>query len=138
MRVITTRWIYQNKGDENDPNYRARLVAREINRMKRDDLFAAPPPLESLRMIVSKCAANQHYTEESDRYIIMYNDVKRAYFHAPAKRPVYIKIPAEDFEAGDEDMVGVLNLSLYGTRDAAMNWAAKYTEIGRASCRERV
>ena len=129
MRVITTRWIDQNKGDENDPNYRARLVAREINRMKRDDLFAATPPLESLRMIVSKCAANQHYTEESDRYIIMYNDVKRAYFHAPAKRPVYIKIPAEDFEAGDEDMVGVLNLSLYGTRDAAMNWAAKYTEV---------
>ena len=50
-------------------------------------------------------------------------DVKRAYFYAPARRPVYIEIPIEDYEDGDEMMVGKLNLSLYGTRDAAQNWA---------------
>jgi len=64
----------------------------------------------------------------------MSNDVKRAYFYAPASRPIYIKIPDEDWEAGDEGKVGVLNLSLYGTRDAAMNWADTYSrhlkEIG--------
>ena len=56
-------------------------------------------------------------------------DVKRAYFYAPATRPVYIRIPKEDLEEGDEDKVGVLQLSLYGTRDAAMNWAATYTKV---------
>ncbi len=131
MRVISTKWIDQNKGDSGSPNYRARLVGREIKRDQRLDLFAATPPLESLKLILSKCASNQHYAAESDRFVIMYNDVKRAYFHAPAKRPVYIKIPDEDFEPGDEDRVGVLNLSLYGTRDAAKNWAAKYTEVLR-------
>ena len=46
-------------------------------------------------------------------------DVKRAYFYARARRPVYIEIPIEDYEPGDELRVGKLNLSLYGTRDAA-------------------
>ena len=56
-------------------------------------------------------------------------DVKRAYFYAPARRPVYIEIPIEDYEDGDEMMVGKLNLSLYGTRDAAQNWAKEYTSL---------
>ena len=45
---ITVRWIDINKGDQENPNYRSRLVAREINTYKRDDLFAATPPLEAL------------------------------------------------------------------------------------------
>jgi len=47
---------------------------------------------------------------------------------ASQTRPIYIKIPEEDMEPGDEGKVGKLNLSLYGTRDAAMNWAKTYTD----------
>ena len=54
-------------------------------------------------------------------------DVRRAYFYAPARRPIFIQIPVEDREPGDEGMVGKLELSLYGTRDAALNWAAEYS-----------
>ena len=39
---ITVRWIDINKGDKDKPNYRSRIVARELNTYKRDDLFAAP------------------------------------------------------------------------------------------------
>ena len=55
-------------------------------------------------------------------------DIKRAYVYAPARRPVYIEIPIEDWEPGDEGKVAMLNLSLYGTRVAAQNWACEYTE----------
>jgi hypothetical protein len=55
-------------------------------------------------------------------------DVSRAYFYAKCQRPLYIQIPHEDWEYGDEYRVGKLHLSLYGTRDAAQNWAATYTE----------
>ena len=55
--------------------------------------------------------------------------IRREYFDAPAKRPIYIQIPAEDREPGDEGKVAKLNLSLYGTRDAAMNWADCYTKF---------
>ena len=29
-KVITTRWVDTDKGDENQPDYRSRLVGREI------------------------------------------------------------------------------------------------------------
>ena len=129
MRPIASKWLDINKGDEDSPNYRARLVGCEIKKDKREDLFAATPPLESLRMLASICASNQHHVDPSKRYIIMSNDVKRAYFYAPSTRPVHILIPQEDWEDGDEERVGVLHLSLYGTRDAALNWANTYTKL---------
>ena len=54
-------------------------------------------------------------------------DVRRAYFYALAQRPVFIEIPIEDWEEGDDHRAGKLSLSLYGTRDAAQNWIAEYT-----------
>ena len=51
----------------------------------------------------------------------MLSDVKRANFHALAKRELYVELPAED--AGyQEGYVGRLRLALYGTRDAASLW----------------
>ena len=137
-KVITTRWLDVNKGDRKNPNYRSRLVGREIKTDSRLDLFAATPPLESLRLMCSICASNQ---DGPSPYRIMAVDVKRAYFYAKVTRPVYIEIPIEDFEPGDEGRVAKLNLSLYGTRDAAQNWAREYTtflkecgfEVGVAS-----
>ena len=60
MKIILTKWFDVNKGDGKDINYRARLVGKEIAWEKRDDLFAATPPLESLKMILSICASNQN------------------------------------------------------------------------------
>ena len=51
---------------------------------------------------------------------LMVNDVSRAYFYAEATRCMYIEIPAED-PFYDPSMLGKLRLSLYGTRDAAVN-----------------
>ena len=50
---ITTRWIDTNKGTEENPVVRSRLVARDFKKkgeMERYDLFAAMPPLEAKRM----------------------------------------------------------------------------------------
>ena len=58
MKIISTKWIDTNKCDEKTPNLRARLIRCEYKKDKREDLFAATPPLESLRMIVSICASN--------------------------------------------------------------------------------
>ena len=50
---ISVRWIDIDKGDKESPNYRSRLVAREINTSKRNNLFAAIPPLEALKLVLS-------------------------------------------------------------------------------------
>ena len=48
---IGTRWVDVNKGTEENPDYRSRLVAQEIKTDKRQELFAATPPLEAKKML---------------------------------------------------------------------------------------
>ena len=54
---VGTRWVDINKGDEGEPNYRSRLVGREFNNKKIDGLFAATPPLEAIRALISLAAS---------------------------------------------------------------------------------
>ena len=75
MKVILSKWLDQNKGDNASPNYRSQLVGCEFARDKRDDLFAATPPLESLRAILAICAAQQNGNQP---HRIMALDVARA------------------------------------------------------------
>ena len=56
----------------------------------------------------------------------MNHDISKAYFFASATTDMYIELPPEDAEPG---MVGKIEKSLYGTRDAALNWAEAYTKV---------
>ena len=89
MKVISARRLDVNKADKELPNYRARLVGREVRTDKRLDLFAATPPLESLRMILSIHAQHQNGYHAMENFIVMSDDVKRAYFHAKARRETF-------------------------------------------------
>ena len=88
MKIIATKCLDVNKGDEASADIRARLVGCEVAYEKRDDPFAATPPLESLRMIISPCASRRNRKSPADNFIIMTNDVSRTYFYAPATRPI--------------------------------------------------
>ena len=114
-KLIKARWIDVNKGDSSNPNYRSRLVGKEFRTYVDDSLYASTPPLEALRLILSRAA-----TSGSDRQL-MINDVRRAYFYAPATRDLFIELPHEDEHFGRGDLVGKLRLSFYGTRDATIN-----------------
>ena len=118
---ISTRWIDINKGDQESPNYRSRFVAREVNTHRRGDLFAAPPPLEALQIILSMTATS------NEGEVVMINDISLASFHARAKGEVFVKIPKGDVKEGEEKMCGRLKYSMYGTRDAAQNWCQEYS-----------
>ena len=61
-------------------------------------------------------------TGEREGKVLALVDVRRAYFYAPARRKVFVELPPEDYQPGDEHMCGLLRYSLYGTRDAAQNW----------------
>ena len=64
---------------------------------------------------------------------LLYADVSRAYFYAKAVRPVYVRLPEEDTEPGDEGKCGRLRMSMYGTRDAALKWSLEYAATLRAA-----
>jgi len=113
------RWVDHNKGDEASPLIRSRYVAQEIARYKDESLFAATPPLEALRMLISDVA-----TFRPVEYKILMIDVRKAHLHAEAVREVYVHLPPEIRKPG---MCARLKRCLYGTRDAASRWEALYT-----------
>ena len=91
MKIIATKWLEVNKGGETNVDIRTRLVRCEFAYEKRDDIFAATPPLESLRVMISLRASRRNRKSPADNFIIMTNDVRRAYCCAPATRPIYIR-----------------------------------------------
>ena len=97
---ISVRWIDINKRDSERPNYNSRLVAREINTYKRDDLFAATPPLEAMKLLLSMV------TSGNKGEVVMISDASRAFFHARATRDLYVQIPEEDKKPGEEQLCG--------------------------------
>ena len=130
VKVIGTRWIDINKGDSTVPNHRSRFVAKEYNDGKDATLFASTPPLEAFRMLVSDAATIECKKDgQAKRKVMMINDVARAFFEAKATRTICIELPEEDKGFGEEDMVGLLGKSLYGTRDAALNFQKEVREV---------
>ena len=94
--------------------------------LTKDMTYPHQPHLqEAMKALISLCATAQDGREPL-RFATI--DIKRAYVYAPATRKLFIKLPAENCLPGEEEMVGELKLSLYGTRDAAMNWARQHTQ----------
>ena len=52
---VSVRWVDVNKGDEMNPRYRSRLVARQLKAHDKsgDTFFAPMPPLEAVRSVLS-------------------------------------------------------------------------------------
>ena len=99
------------------PDVRARCVAKEHQTHARPELCASTPPLEALKVVLSEIR-----TGDREGKVLELVDVRRAYFYALAGRKVFVEVPLEDYQPGDELMCGLLRYSLYGTRDAAQNW----------------
>ena len=53
---------------------------------------------------------------------VMVNGVARAFFEAPNSRELAVQFPMEDGGGPGSEMVGLLQKSCYGTRDAAANF----------------
>ena len=116
------QWVDIDKGDDNEHNYRRSFAAMEFNTQKVNGLDASTPLLEFLKLLISDAATCTSDTfEEEEEKVIMVNDVERAYFDAKVERTIAIELPDEDKTEG-QDMVGKLEKSLFGTRDAALNF----------------
>ena len=123
-RVLRLKWIDTDKGDMSARNVRSRLVCTEVRRRGSDAIFAATPPLDSMKAILTKAASR---TGRKGRALVLQLvDVSRAHFYAPAVRDVYIQLPAEDPRSNSPALCGKLNRTMYGTLDAAEQWALHY------------
>ena len=83
-------------GQPEKPNVRARGVAKECKTHARPELYAWTPPLEALKVVLA--------TGKRGGKVVVLVDVLRAYFHGPVRRRVFVELPPEDYQAGDEHM----------------------------------
>ena len=83
---IGTRWIDIKKGDLANPEYRSRAVAKDLsnNNKKTMGLFAATPPLEALKLLISSRMTEgigwERRSNQPKKMELV--DVRGAYFHA--------------------------------------------------------
>ena len=140
------RWVDCNKGDAAKPDVRCRWVAKEVAYQHSDQLFAATPPLEALRLLVSEAATRAQPVGVSRcggarRKKLIFLDAKKAHLHAPAVRDVCVELPPERARPG---YCCRLRRCLCGTRDAPQQWGGGVrprrsqswdsAEAGRAPC----
>ena len=124
---ITAKWIDTNKGSETNPKYRSRFVAREIKSLhggnSREDLFAATPPWEAVKILLSDVVTD--YGAGHRRKKLMFIDISKAYLFAPVTvENLFVDLPPEQAIPGK---CGKLKKALYGTRDAAWAWEIEYS-----------
>ena len=132
-KIVGEKWIDTNKGDDLLENYRSRLVAQEFSSKHESGLFAATPPLASLKALIGVFVSDvydQHgkwRDQEGDQRVgIMLIDITRAHFYAAAQRQLIVELPPEDPRPGDLDAYGELLQSLLGTRDESSNWEKEF------------
>ena len=125
---ISLRWVDTNKGTEEKPNVRSRLVVRELRcrtqHMEAAELFSAMPPLESLKLMLSLLVCRQQTKRGGVLKMGLY-DISRAHFYGVAKRRVFVSLPDEEAEPGK---CALLKRTMYGTRDASATWQDDYLE----------
>ena len=72
---ISVRWIDINKGDDENPEYRSRWVAREMGKSEDEDLFAATPALDAINMLLSIAVTTGNHShcekEDTEAFLIV-------------------------------------------------------------------
>ena len=135
---VSVRWVDVNKGDELNPNYRSRLVARQMKVLDHSgqSFFAPAPPLEALRTVLSLAmtSVGKHRPiwdpSSPDRTQVSFIDVTRAYFNATIDsrdKPTFVELPVEDPD--HHDKCALLLRHMYGTRGAADGWQEEYSTM---------
>jgi hypothetical protein len=136
-KFIGARLVDINKGTEEKPTIRSRLVGQEFKQKdKRFDLYAPTPPLMSARYLVSRCASQGVKGGRKNRLMLI--DVKKAFLYGRIHRNVYVELPQEDEMSRSGLYVGKLDKAMYGTRDAPAVWQLELEstlcELGFKSC----
>ena len=78
--------------------------------------FAATPPVEGFRVLLSKAMTGGKKRNPQDELVIAFFDISRAPFHSPVRRKVAMRM---QFEPSCPSGIAMLNRAMYGTKDAA-------------------
>ena len=131
VNVIGNKWVYKTKYKQTPPSptpvrerlrrevarRKARLVAQGFGQKEGVDFFETfAPTLKyvTLRLMLCIAAVLGLFLKQLD--------VTTAYLQAPMKERVYMKQPVGYEDESRPDAVCLLNMSIYGTKQAGHNW----------------
>ena len=126
-KPTSVKWVDTDKGTVTDPLVRCRLVARDFKgkgEKDREDLFAATPPLELKRVLLSRAVTRRKKAGKPRK--LMFIDARKAHLNPECTEDVYIELPDE--AGAGPGKCGKLNYWLYGFRPAAQAWEEHYAE----------
>eukprot|EP00971_Amphidinium_carterae_P138994 2754893-Amphidinium_carterae.3 len=115
-KPLCMKWVDTDKGDEERPNYRSRLVCGEVKKAKRpgeqlkaSELFSSMPPLEGIKTLCSLCMSLEVSPKGKPLKLALW-DISRARLYSDAQRDLYVELPPEDeqLETDTEPMCGLL------------------------------
>ena len=125
---ITLKWIDRNKGDREHPNYRSRIVVREVKKqhgaLPGHMLFSSMPPLEAVKILCSELATRKKNKKGKDLRLALYDVLSRAHLYGEARREIYVTLPPGDEQEG---YGAILKKTMYGTQDASHVWQEDYS-----------
>ena len=129
-KVIKTRWVDTNKGDERSPEIRCRLVAKEVKKRNNTDwesvnFFASTPSLEAVKLLISE-AMTKKVSRNNRPLKLSFIDVKKAHLCRDVLRELYVEPPSEAHEP--PGIVWRLQRAMCGTHDAAASRERGWTK----------
>ena len=117
-----------NKGDENQPDVRARPVAKQFKLKGWEPIFAATPPLSLFKYLFSRVTSTRAGRTGKPRKIMII-DLKRAFFHAMCSKDTFVKPP----HLKGTTRCWKLKKAMYGTLSAAGDFQ---NELGETMVKE--
>ena len=95
-KIIKTRWVDINKGDEQSPEIRCRLVAKEVKKRNNTEeesanFFASTPPLEAVKFLISE-AMTKTVSRNNPPLKLSFVDVKKAHLCSDVLRELYVEL----------------------------------------------
>ena len=127
-QVLPVRWVDVNKGDKAHMKLRSRIVGKELKVKTKEallahELFSATPPWEIVKSLFSLLVTDlPRHVGGGHEMVMGAFDISRAHFMPKCQRELYVELPEEDRQPGEEDHVGRLNRGMYGFRDASNAW----------------
>ena len=122
-KALPCKWVYKLKitPSDNKPKYKARLVAKGFKQQQGidfDEIFSPVVKMTTLRCVLALVAIEDMELDQMD--------VKTAFLHGDLQEEVYMQQPEGFVEKGKEDLVCLLEKTLYGLKQSSREWYRKF------------